>query len=109
MKKNTAGSSVGQPDKKQVDPKKSKSTTKNTAGSVGQLGQAKTKSLGIDKKAKTFKDDKRYSYFKCVECHFSGFISMNEKSRISDDTMYNIHKKANPDHKVQYSNEDESL
>ena len=100
--KNTTGSSVGQSDKKLVDPKKPKSTPKNTTGSVGQLGQAKTQSFRGAKKSDTSKNNKRYSHFKCQTCN-AGEFGIGEKG-INKESILQFHKKAG--HSIHYFNKE---
>ncbi len=107
--KNTTDTALTQKNKKRTVSKKSKSVPKNTTDTVTQLTQPKTDLEEIVKKTKSNKNTKRYSHFKCAKCHFKRPIRINSKSRVSDETLHDIHKKAHPDHKLQYSNEDETL
>ncbi len=88
-----------------IEPKQVKFTPKNTTGSLTHLAQAETNLEEDVKKPKSNKNTKRYSYFKCPKCHFKDFVSMDTKSRISNETLHDIHRKSHPDHKLQYSNE----
>ena len=49
------------------------------------------------------KPEKSVEYFKCAQCHFGDYIRIDSKSRISDDTLYDIHKRKHPTHKLEYS------
>ena len=107
--KNTTGSITGSINEKKIEPKKAKSMPKNTTGSINSLNQEYADLEGRSQKAKTDKNTKRYSYFNCTKCHFMTAIRIDIKSRIGNETLHDIHKKAHPDHKLQYSNEDETL
>jgi len=101
--KNTVASIMTHSEKQSNEPKNTKSVPKNGTDSVAQLNQPKSQSLGFTKNST---DVKRYSHFKCTKCNFGDFIRIDSKSRISDDTLHDIHKREYPTHKLEYSNGD---
>jgi len=106
---NTTGSMITHSDSETIEPKSGKSVPKNTTGSMTQLTQAQTNSQEDVKKTKTQENIKRYSHFKCSICNFGAFIRIDSNSRISDDTLHDIHKREHPTHKLEYSNGDDNL